>query len=454
MFDVLLKVASFIVTLGILVTVHEFGHFIVARMLGVKVLRFSVGFGNPLWRRQFTPGGTEYVVSALPLGGYVKMLDEREGEVMPHELPAAFNRKPLSARVAVVLAGPLFNLAFAVLVFAVMYAVGVPGLRPVIGQVTPETVAARAGIQSGDEVVAVDDVPVASWEQFMDALLTASLDARSVAVNIRGADQVAAVRMLDMSSALAWLDDNTFEKKLGLSPWPENIEPVIGVVTPEQPAAQAGLVRGDRILAVNGTTVDGWKSWVNVIQSSPGKTLTVSLERNGATQVVALVPTPTTLPDGNVIGRIGAGNQLFETRRIEVRYGLAEAVGRAFHSTWTLSVSTLRMLGKMLVGEASLRNISGPIKIADVAGESVSQGVHAILYVLAALSVSLGVLNLLPIPILDGGHLLYYVVEFFTRRPVSEAAQLVGQRMGIMIIVALMGIAFFNDITGLLAAME
>ncbi len=448
----LTSVLAFVVAIAVLVTIHEFGHFWVARRLGVKVLRFSVGFGNPIWRHQGRDG-TEYVVAAIPLGGYVKMLDEREGPVPPEQADRAFNRQPVWKRIAIVAAGPLFNFLFAIVAYAAMYLIGVAGIKPVIGGVAPGSLAEQAGLQPGMTIEAVDGRPVRSWEEATLTLVSEALSHGRVELAVRRPDGGSELRTIDLSDSRELLGDQDLLEGMGIQPWRPRIEPVLGELVADGPAARAGLQPGDRVVAVNGRPVDTWAELVEVVRSHPGETLSFRIRRGGAERTVA-VQTEVAHEDGRDIGRIGALPQVdraqLESMRVVVSYGPFTALLRGVQKTWDMSLLTLRVLGKMVVGQASLKNISGPLTIAEYAGISALIGVSAFLGFLGILSVSLGVLNLLPVPVLDGGHLLFYAIEVVRGRPLSEEAEALGQRIGLAILGALMFLAFYNDITRLL----
>ena len=450
--DLLFTIASFLVALAILIFVHEFGHFWVARRLGVKVLRFSIGFGRPLLRRQRDADSTEYVLAGIPLGGYVKMLDEREGEVPPEQLHLAFNRQPVWKRSAIVAAGPLFNFAFAILAYWAIFASGETGLRPLIGEVAPDSIAAEAGFQRGDELLRIGDRPSPMWDGAVYALMAEALDHKDLRVRVRDASGVeqdrwiSGERLADLSEA-----SNVLER-LGLRPSRPPLPPVIGELTPGEPAERAGLRVGDRILAVDGAPVEDWRAWVDLVRESPGAELRVEIEREGERLDLSVIPRGVAA-DGATIGRIGAGVQarddLLEPYRVEVRYGPLEALSQSVHKTFDMSQLMLRILGQMLVGQASVENLSGPITIAETAGRTASYGLEYFVKFLAVVSISLGVLNLLPIPILDGGHLLYFLIEWVKGSPLSEQTQLQGQRIGIALLAALMTLAFYVDLSRL-----
>ena len=453
--DIVYSVIAFIVALGVLVTVHEFGHFWVARRLGVKVLTFSVGFGRALWSRRSREGETEYVIAMIPLGGYVRMLDESEGAVAEHERHRAFNRKPLSTRVAVVVAGPAFNFLFAVLAYWCMYMVGVEGLRPTVAGTASGSVAERAGFRPGDQLTAVQGREVASWQSAVQAIIVASLDERRIDVDVVDADDRRQGRSIDLGAIV--VDDLTrgrFFDRIGLSPVRPVFPAVIGRLEPSRPAERDGLQSGDRVLEAAGRKVESWSDWVRIVRERPGETFAVLVDRGGARETIRLTPDAEQASDGTRFGRIGAGvgapdgaaDRYFVTERHDPLSALAKGVAK----TGEITVLTLRMLWKMVLLEVSLENLSGPVGIAEYAGVSARSGLARFLEFLGIVSVSLGILNLLPIPLLDGGHLLYYAVEFFRGRPVSEASRLAGQRLGIALLVGLMGLALYNDLARLL----
>jgi len=450
---VLLSLAAFIVAIGVLVTVHEFGHFWVARRLGVKVLRFSIGFGKPLWKRTFGKDKTELVIAALPLGGYVKMLDEREGEVDAAELPRAFNRQPVKTRIAVVVAGPAFNFLFAIIVYWAMFVTGVPGLKPLVGEVTPASYAAEAGILSGDEILAVAGEPTATWEATVLALLEASLDGLdTVAVVVRDADGQERHLQVHFETPDELLKKGGVLDNFGLSPWQPLA--VIESLVAGGAGERAGLLPGDQVVVANDVAVSNWSQWVDIVRERPGQNIAVEVLRDG--EAVKLTVRPDSITEkGREIGRIGAYVQLPDdgqraTMRVVVRHGLIKAIPEALNKTWEMTTLTLRTLWKMVTGKASIENLSGPITIAQYAGQSAAIGLAAFLGFLGIVSVSLGVLNLLPVPVLDGGHLMFYLVELVTGHPVTEAIQLAGQKIGIVLLLGLMSLAFYNDFIRLL----
>jgi regulator of sigma E protease len=447
---ILISLAAFVVAIGVLVTIHEFGHYWVARRMGVKVLRFSVGFGRPLWRRVAGPDRTEYVVAAIPLGGYVKMLDERDEEIPPGEdVTRAFNRQPVGRRIAIVAAGPAFNFLFAVFAYWLMFMVGVSGVKPVVGEVVPASLAAEAGFQAGDRLISVGDTDTPTWELASLALLEGSLGATRVPVRVETPEGREYIRSLDLSDTRRLLGEGPLLDKLGLQPWRPRFEPVLGELVSGGPAAQAGLRPGDRILRSDGEAVETWQQWVALVQARPGETLRLEVERDGARLEVD-VRTDVREENGRTIGMVGAhvhvDRSQFEAMRVTVRHGPIASIGQGVTHTWDMTTLTLRVLWRLVMGQASVKNISGPITIAEYAGVTAVIGLSAFLGFLAIVSISLGIINLLPIPVLDGGHLLYYMVEIVKGSPVSERVEAVGQRVGFVMIALLMMLAFYNDI--------
>ena len=446
---VLYSLAAFIVAIGVLVTVRELGHFRVARRLGVKVLRFSVGFGKPLWKRTFGADDTELVVAVLPLGGYVKMLDEREGKVAVHELDRAFNRKPISTRIAVVVAGPLFNFLFAIAAYWLMFVAGVPGLRPVVGDVISGSYADQAGIRRGDEILAIRREATPTWESALMELLDAGLDEQdSIEITVRNASGGEQQLVAPLDDVAVLLDKGGVLENFGLRPW--QLPAVIDEVIEGKAAQRDGMQSGDRVVRADDEEIRGWSHWVEYVRARPGQPIRVEVLRDGARTSLSLEPERVS-ENGSEHGYIGASVRLpddgqHDTMRVVVHYGLLGALPAALQKTAEVTTLTLRTLWKMVIGKASVENLSGPISIARYAGESAAIGLTTFLAFLGIVSVSLGVLNLLPIPILDGGHLLYYLVELVKGSPVSEAAQLAGQKIGIVLLLMLMSIALYNDL--------
>ncbi|MDO6562609.1 sigma E protease regulator RseP [Amphritea sp. 1_MG-2023] len=446
--DILNTVVALIVTLGILVTIHEYGHFWVARRCGVKVLRFSVGFGKPLvrWRDR---RDTEYVIAMIPLGGYVSMLDEREGRVEPELLDQAFNRKPVLQRIAIVAAGPIVNLIFAVLVYWAMFVSGVEKVVPVIGSVVPQSIAEQAGLSAGVEIVSVAGRATQSWDDVNMALVTYLGESAVVPLTVRqGLTGAPREYRLDLSG---WDFDPETQSPLaalGVKPFRPVYPAEIGQLVSEGAASKAGLLVGDKVTSIDAAPVSEWLQLVTIVRQHPGQTLQLGVERNG--QLLSLKITPDEKQDQQgVIGYIGAGVAAVEwppEMLRQVRYGVLDSVTHAASKTWQMMSLTLDSIWKMLKGILSVKNLSGPITIAKVAGASAASGVEAFAGFLAYLSISLGILNLLPIPMLDGGHLLYYAVELLRGRPVSEKVQMIGLRLGMAILFSLMGVAIFNDL--------
>lgn len=440
---------ALIVTLGLLIAFHEFGHYWTARRLGVKVLRFSIGFGKPLWLRRSGPDNTEYVIAAFPLGGYVKMLDEREGEVAEEELHRAFNRQSVWRRFAIVIAGPLFNFIFAILAFWLMYLIGVPGMKPIIGEVVPESVAAIAGFHTGDEITAVDGEQTQTWNVARLNLLDKALDAEEITLQVRDQDGNTRSLVLSVAGVSSEIKQNNLLGHLGISPLRPVLPAVLGKLEPGGPAELAGFKSGDKVLAANGQQINDWMALVNTVRKHPEKTLQFEIERNGEVQFISVMP-QSKKTGTETIGRIGAApapaGPMPPELRTKVQYSFFEAFGVATAKTWQMSALTLRMIGKMITGEVSIDNLSGPITIATYAGYTASAGIGAFLYFLAVISISLGVLNLLPIPLLDGGHLMYYIVEMIKGSPLSDAVQLKMQHVGVALLAMLMSLALYNDV--------
>ncbi len=448
----LTSVLAFLVAIGILVTVHEYGHYLAARMMGVKVLRFSVGFGRPLFTRHFGRDRTEFVIAAVPLGGYVKMLDEREGTVPPADVARAFNQKSLSARTFVVSAGPAANFLLAIVLYAVMFMVGVGGVKPVLGEIAPDTPAAAAGLERGQEILRVGDRAVVDWEQANLRLLDHAVRGERVALLLREEDGREVEHDLDLSDRQGLLGEGQFLERVGLRPYRPMLEPRIGSVEGGSPAAAAGLEVGDRVLAVGGEPVGDWDRWVEVVRAHPESDLQVTVERDGRTLELRMSPEPVDA-DGTTIGRIGAGVDTDQSAArdmaVLVRQGPISAFVSGIERTWDVTTLTLGILWRMVTGDASVKNISGPVTIAEFAGVSAVIGISAFLGFLGLVSVSLGIINLLPIPMLDGGHLLYYAAEAVKGSPVSERTQMIGQQVGLLAIAGLMTLALYNDLTRL-----
>ena len=436
----LITLVAFAVALGTLIIVHEFGHYVVARWCGVKVLRFSVGFGRALASRRMGRDGTQWVLAAFPLGGYVKMLDEREGEVAPAERHRAFNRQPVRSRFAIVLAGPLANFLLAVVVYWLLFMHGVPGSRPVVDNPLPGTPAAAAGFHSGDTIVDIAGRPARTWEEVRLALLKEAVARRSVEVEVREDAGTVQFHKLDLSGLGPERLTGDFLDAVGLQPLKGGLKPVIETVIAGGAAERAGIQMGDRILAVNATPITSWDQLVKAIRASPGVAMELTVRRSSGERLAVRVTPDVALDNATPIGRIGVGPF------ISVRYPLGTALWQGAKKTWDMSLFTLEMLGRMVIGEVSLKNLSGPITIADYAGQSAQMGWMAYVSFIALISISLGVLNLLPVPVLDGGHLMYYVAEIVRGKPVSDRALEIGQRIGMVVLFSLMAFAIYNDI--------
>jgi len=452
--DLPFYLAAFAVVLGVLIVVHELGHFLVARWCGVKVLRFSVGFGRVLWQRRLGRDGTEWAVSAFPLGGYVKMLDEREAPVAAPELHRAFNRQSVYRRFAIVAAGPLANFLLAIALYWGLFVGGTEELKPRVALSDTPAIAQAAGVREGDLVIAVDEEPVRSWQDLRWVLLRHALDNREVVLRVRTLEDVDAFRRMDLSGVAIDEGNTDLIARLGLRAWRPALPAVIGRIADGSAAERAGLQVGDRVLAISGTAVAAWADLVRLVREAPGRALDFEIDRAGG--VVGLVVTPDAAEEGGArIGRIGVGVGEAATGGIEmfgeIRYGVLEGLARAVRQTWETSVLSLKMIGRMLTGEVSWKNLSGPVTIADYAGQTAQLGLAHYLKFVALISISLGVLNLLPIPVLDGGHLLYYTVEIIKGGPIPERIMEVGQQIGLALLVMLMAFAFYNDLNRLIS---
>jgi len=445
---------AFACAVGILVTVHEYGHYRVARWCGVKVLCFSVGFGRHIWSGRFGPDKTKWAIGIIPLGGYVKMLDEREGEVDPGELHRSFNRQKVWKRMLIVAAGSTANLILAVFIYWGVFCNGIEELRPILGEPVTASAAADAGIRNGDHVVKVNGNPVQTWQDMHLALLRHVSNRDSVELEIVTSDGITLRRHLSIEPIKTRAWEGKALDILGITLYHPEIPPMISRVLPNKPAARAGLSSGDKILSIDGHPITSSREVIEIVARSLNTPLEFEIERNGRRNFIEAIPRAEEVK-GQIIGRIGVEikdgrAQLRDELMVTVRYGVFPGLSKALHETWDKVVLHFRIIGKMITGEVSWRNIGGPVTIADYAGQSARMGVVYYLNFLALISISLAVLNLLPIPILDGGHLLYYTVEVIIGRPLSERSMEIGQQVGLALLLMLMACAFYNDFNRLI----
>ncbi|WP_227814394.1 RIP metalloprotease RseP [Nitrogeniibacter aestuarii] len=451
LFDYLIP---FVFGLGLLILIHELGHYSVARWCNVKVQRFSVGFGKPLIKWTMGKDRTEWVLAIFPLGGYVKMLDEREGDVPAALRHRAFNTQSVWRRFAIVAAGPLANLLLAVVLYWVVFVAGVDELKARVAVIAPDSVAAQAGFQDRDEILSVDGVAVRSWQDWRWAVLKATMDTGEAEVRVRTEDGSTVVRSLPLQSVVVDEGRDDPMVQIGVRPFRPRIPPVIGSVLDDGPAAIAGVQLGDEVLRINGETVDDFMTLVQKVSASPDERMRFELVRDGSVHELDITPRPE-MVDDEMVGRIGVGVQRTEegadSMFVVVTHPPLEALSLAAVQTWDMSIFSLKMIGRMITGDLSWKNLSGPVTIADYAGQSAKMGLDHYIKFLALISISLGVLNLLPIPVLDGGHLLYYVIEIIRGGPVPERVMEIGQQVGLALLVMLMAFAFYNDINRLIS---
>ncbi|MBI2752736.1 MAG: RIP metalloprotease RseP [Betaproteobacteria bacterium] len=450
--NLLHTIAAFVVALGILIVVHEYGHYLAARLCNVRILRFSVGFGRPLVIWRLGPDATEWAIAAVPFGGYVKMLDEREGPVEPHERARAFNRQSVWRRLLIVAAGPAFNLLFAIAVYAGLFMYGLPEARPVAAEPPKGTLAYAAGLRAGDTVRSIDGQPIETWQELRWRVIQGALQRESLAVEVINERREIEQLKLDLTAFPAAEFEGDALERIGLRLYRPALEPVFGAIVPDSPAERAGLKTGDRVRQADGKSLATWDDLVRTIRERPATPLRLAIERNGERFSVDVVPEAATV-NGMQIGRIGAAPLVpashAERILVRVRYGPLQALAKSCEKTADIALFSLKMLGKMLVGEVSWKHLSGPVTIADYAGQSAQMGWISYATFLALISVSLAVLNLLPIPLLDGGHLMYYAVEIIRGSPVSERAMELGQRVGLALLLFMMAFAFYNDLNRL-----
>ena len=450
--NLLYTLAAFVVALGILIVVHEYGHYLAARICNVKVLRFSVGFGRPLlvWRRG--RDATEWILAAIPFGGYVKMLDEREGPVEASDRARAFNRQGVWRRVFIVAAGPVFNLLFAIAVYAGLFLYGLPEPRPILAEPATGTFAHAAGLHAGDTVRAVSGEPIETWQELRWRVIQGALQRESLTLEVSNEREAIAQRKLDMTSFPAADFEGDALERIGLRLYRPPLDPVFGTIVPGSPAERAGLKVGDRVVEAGGKPIAYWEELVLAIRARPGAPLRLGVARNGERIAVEVVPDAASA-GGVQIGRIGAAPRVPESHAerilVRVNYSVLSALAKGCAKTADIALFSLKMLGRMLIGEVSWKHLSGPVTIADYAGQSAQMGWLSYVTFLALISVSLAVLNLLPIPLLDGGHLLYYAVEIIRGSPVSERAMEFGQRVGLALLLLMMAFAFYNDLNRL-----
>ena len=452
--EILLSVVAFVISVGVLITFHEFGHFWVARFFDVKILRFSIGFGRSIFTKVAGSDRTEFTIGLLPLGGYVKMLDDREGEIKNDERKREFNGKPVWQRFCIVMAGPIFNFIFAIIAYSIVYSIGINALKPIVGHVEPSSIAEKTGFVEGQKISAINGESTPTWPTVIDLLVKHIVSEDIVSINVRNTDGSKQVLNLNLSDiSIDEMASGNLLNKIGLGIVKFKLPAVIGEIEGNSPAYTSGLLKNDRIIAVDSNLIESWEEWVEVIRKNPSKYLNVEILRDHTILNIQLRPENYQLEEQN-IGRIGVrpaiNDDLYDSYFTLEQYSLHLAILRAFQKTWEMSVLTLKVLAKMITGDASVKNLSGPISIAKYAGQSASIGVTALLTFLAIVSISLGVLNLLPIPLLDGGHLVYYLVEIVTGKPVSDSVQVAGQQIGIILLLGLMGLALYNDFVRLL----
>lgn len=445
-------IVAFLVALAVLIVVHEYGHFLAARLCRVKVLRFSVGFGRPIASWRGGGDATEWVIAAIPFGGYVKMLDERESPVRPEEAHRAFNRQSVGRRFLIVAAGPLFNFVFAIAVYAGLFMHGLPEARPVLATPASASAAAAAGFAAGDTVRQIDGEAITTWQELRWRVIQAALQREILKIEVLSARGHVSVHALDLRGFPAAQVESDVLEHVGLKLFRPPIDPVIGRVIAGGAAETSGLRPGDRVTHADGRALATWDELVQAVRASPGRRMRLTLERAEGRVSAEVLPEAAN-ENGQRIGRIGAAPRIPDTHAdrilVRVSYGPLESLARAVAKTWDISLFSLRMLGKMVLGEVSWRHLSGPVTIADYAGQSAQLGWISYATFLALISISLGVLNLLPIPLLDGGHLMYYALEIIKGSPVSERAIELGQRFGLALLLVMMAFAFYNDLNRL-----
>ena len=451
MLDFLWNLSSFIVALGILITVHEYGHFWVARKNGVKVERFSIGFGTPLWRKT-DKHGTEYVIALIPLGGYVKMLDERVDDVAPEDADKTFNCKSVYQRIAIIAAGPLANFAFAIFAFYLMFLIGLPSVKPIIGNILPDSIAAQAQLPDNVEIVSVANKATSDWQDVNLALI-GEIGSKTIDIQTKSSDSQRINKLTLNTQGWKFSPEKmSAMESLGIKPFSPQVYSELAHVAKDSPAERAGLLIGDVLIALNGQSIDGnWQQFSDEIKKFPNQQVNVTITRDNV--INTLTVTPDAIERNGVrMGYLGVSPKVDKWPNeylIDISYGPIDAIGQSITRTWNLVTLSLNMIGKLLTGDVSVKNLSGPISIAQGAGNSAGYGLVYFLGFLALISINLGIINLLPLPVLDGGHLLYYIIELLTGKPVPEKIQEVGFKFGAMALLGLMSIAIFNDISRL-----
>jgi len=449
MSEFLTNLLFFIIAISVLVAIHEYGHYIVGRWCGMKVLRFSIGFGKPLITWVHGADQTEYCISAIPLGGYVRFLDSREGDVAPEDEGRAFDHRPIPSRIAVLLAGPVFNFLFAIVAYWVIFVSGVPTLLPAVGDVEPDSYAASAGLESGDRIIAVGDKEAVNWETALLAIMQEMVDDGQIPLQLEDAYGVERAATIDVGDDAARLTEpGMIFDGLGFAPW--RPPAILGEISPDGAASRVDLEPGDRIVAVAGTAVRTSSELITEVSARPDETVTLEYYRGESLRSVSIDIGSAEL-EGQTIGRIGVGvRNDFGDLLYMRQFGLISSIGEASQKTWDTMAFTVTMLGRMVTGDVSVKNISGPINIAQFAGDSAERGLNQFLTFLALVSISLGVLNLLPVPVLDGGQIVYQTVELLKGSPMSERSQIIGQQFGILALILLMSFAFYNDLSRVL----
>lgn len=452
--SIIFTIISFLIAISILVAIHEYGHYIVAKKLGVKILRFSIGFGKPLWKKRLGKDQTEFVIATWPLGGYVKMLDKRETDIDVAEEHREFTNQSVWKRIAIVAAGPAFNFLFAIFAYWLMFVIGVTGFKPVIGDIDANGLAKQAGLVSGYEIVAINNQQTPIWDVAVKNIIPAIVDRSTASLELKDKQGNTITRTLDFTETTGEIKVEQIFKQMGFKPWQPSIKPVVGAVVENSPAKNAGFKVDDQIIAINDRSTPDWIDVVALISSKPSEVLQITVLRDGKQKNIQVIPEKI-VHNGKTIGRLGLRAKSSEPYPKEMRvshgYNVFESIPRALSRTWDFSVLTLKMMGKIFTGEISIKNLSGPVSIARYAGYSASAGLARFLDFLAIVSISLGILNLLPIPILDGGHLTYYFIEVVRRKPVSDDTQEFASRIGMILLFTLMSVALYNDILRVLS---